>query len=191
MIPLLAQANGSGELADIRDPVTFYSWMLFAGLALVALAVLLFVVWWVRRRARRASIVVVPPPIAPAVWARSEFDRIAAESSRLDDKAFTSGVSDILRAYLERAFEVPAPERTTEEFLQLIGDHPVFQGRLNEALDTFLRRSDLVKFARQSIDASQRAPMLDEARQVVEEAEELRRPAAPVPGAPPVKGGEA
>jgi hypothetical protein len=181
---LLAQVPvPAEELADIRDPVNFVPWLIVGAVVLALLLLAGLAAWLWRLRARRREAAPVVPEIPPALWARGEFDRIAATSASLDDKAFTSAVADVLRAYLERAFAVPAPERTTEEFLQLIGEHAVFAGPLRATLDTFLRRSDLVKFARQPLDARQREPMLEEARAVVEEAELLRTP-PPAQGAP-------
>lgn len=175
MIDLLGQTP-MAQWADIREPVAIYSWLFIGSLAAIIVIALLVLFWALRRRRRKLNTVALEPVIPPAIWAREQFDRIEAESAHLDDKHYTSGVADVLRTYLERAFEVPAPERTTEEFLQLVGDHPIFADAMRTSLDSFLRRCDLVKFARQSLGQSERAPILSEARMVVEKAETKRVP---------------
>jgi hypothetical protein len=49
---------------------------------------------------------------------------------------------------LERRFHLPAPERTTEEFLQDLQRTLVLQPRHKELLADFLTECDLIKFAR-------------------------------------------
>lgn len=173
-----AQNLSPTELADIRDPVTFVPWLLVAAVILVILLLSLLFLAFLRIRRRRRSRAATEPSIAPDEWARSELQRLERESGSLDDKAFASGVADVLREYLERAFRLPAPERTTEEFLQLLSADQTFQEKLKEALRAFLLRSDLVKFARQPLGADNRGTMMAEARQVVDQAEAQRRQSA-------------
>ncbi len=174
----LAAQSAAQALADIRDPVRFVPWLLVLASILAVLLTALALWLFIRYRRRQAATATVAPTIPPAEWARRELDRLESGSTTLDDKTFASGVADVLREYLERAFALPAPERTTEEFLQLVSGNPYFREDLKNALQTFLTRSDLVKFARQNLGAEMRGPIIAEAREVVREAEEQRQRAS-------------
>ncbi|MFP4541164.1 MAG: DUF4381 family protein [Opitutales bacterium] len=170
----LAQAEPAG-LADIREPILFWPWWVWLLAALVVVAVAGLVWAFLRyRRQRAAAAALPPPPPLPAEWARAQFERIAAERAAMDDKTYVSALSDVLRGYLQRAFGLPATERTTEEFFELTTQRGVFAESLRSELMAFLERADLVKFARQTIASAQQERLLDEARGVVETAEASR-----------------
>ena len=63
-------------------------------------------------------------------------------------KAFYERISTILRHYIEDRFELRAPERTTEEFLQELKHSPVLPDSDKQNLAEFLNHCDLVKFAK-------------------------------------------
>ena len=164
-------ADGAG-FADIREPVWFLSWALIAGIIAFWLMGILLMLLFIRsRKRRRLKAAEGPPPIPPSEWIRLEFSRLEEGGASLDDRGYSSRVSDLLRRYLELAFSLPAPERTTEEFLQIIGQHPVFGASIAAPLQRFLTRVDLVKFARQPMSPGERDQLLSEARSVVEQAE--------------------
>jgi hypothetical protein len=71
---------------------------------------------------------------------------------------------------------MPAPERTTEEFLQVATNHVWLQGELTTLLRRFLEFCDLAKFAGQQFGAEERAQLLNAAREFIETAEKLRQP---------------
>jgi hypothetical protein len=94
-------------------------------------------------------------------------------------------VSDALRWYLEERFEFRAPERTTEEFLEELRQTDRLLPDQKEVLGDFLRRCDLVKFARYEPARSELLELHGMAVRLVEETE----PVAPVSGAVPGRGG--
>jgi hypothetical protein len=62
--------------------------------------------------------------------------------------AFSIAVSDIIRSYIERAFDFTATHRTTEEFLRDLLELPNSAlARHRALLAEFLHQCDLVKFA--------------------------------------------
>ena len=61
---------------------------------------------------------------------------------------FYTRLSDIVRRYLEDQFGLRAPERTTEEFLQVVSRGSGLSPAHQALLGAFLQESDLVKFAR-------------------------------------------
>jgi hypothetical protein len=73
---------------------------------------------------------------------------------------------------VEDRFELRAPELTTEEFLNSVGQSPDFSRDHQQLLREFLRQADLVKFAgvRPAEDDIQRS--IDSARRFIEETRE-------------------
>jgi len=99
--------------------------------------------------ARRAARMRSPPPPPAHLVALAEL-RAVQGSGLLDDgrlAEYTDRVSDILRRYLEARFALPAPERTTEEFLDEVARAPVLDRRRKQFLADYLAQCDLVKFA--------------------------------------------
>ena len=105
------------------------------------------IVWWVRfRPGQRGFRPVGPPPVPPHVRALEDLRRLE-EELEAPAKVFFSRLTDILRAYLEGAFQIPATDRTTAEIsaelksLTISMDHRL-------GLRTVLEDGDLAKFAK-------------------------------------------
>lgn len=136
------------ELAsEIRGPVeidtrAWWWWAIAAGATVAAGAF----VWWLMRRPTPQPVVT---PIAPGEWARREFDLL--ESQRLPERGDVEGffvrLSDVVRTYLERRYQIAAPDQTTQEFLSQAAHHPDLAGEHERTLGAFLRSADMVKFA--------------------------------------------
>jgi hypothetical protein len=88
----------------------------------------------------------------------------------LDDKAYASGLSDVLRRYIEEAFAVRAPERTTEEFFEEASQHADLKGDFAYRLEEFLTLIDLVKFARLPLVNEKREELFQAGVHFVEES---------------------
>jgi len=143
-------------LDDLRDAVGPFElppdpagWGVVLGipLAVLALAGAAFALRFAlrRREERRRS---PPPPPAHEV-ALAELREIR-ESGLLEEgriSEYTDRVSDVLRRYLEARFALPAPERTTEEFLDEVARAPVLDRTRKRFLADYLAQCDLVKFA--------------------------------------------
>ncbi len=132
-----------GPLAPLREHGPLWPWLLAAA-ALGAAAVPLV---WRRLAAARAA------RLRRSAWdiARARLDALVAKprpagGDTID--AFFVELSAIIRSYLERRFELRAPELTTEEFLAVASTSPDLTGEHRSFLRDFLRRADMVKFAR-------------------------------------------
>ncbi len=128
---------------QLEDPVRFARikrWF-YGGLAAVALAVGVYLL-----RHRKALI---PPPTPPHEIAYEALRRLVALDlvEKGEIELFFVYLSKILRDYVENRFEVMAPERTTEEFLQEAASHAAL-GVHQTSLGRFLSQCDQVKFAR-------------------------------------------
>ncbi len=180
------------DIRDIHDPIPLTFWEQH-GLQIAVgtpLAVLLlgFLLWLVLRK--KAKI-----PLTPIERARLELAAARVEIATGGDKAFAVQVSDTVRRYLEDACRMPAPERTTEEFLVEAAKHPWLRGELTDLLRKFLEWCDLAKFAGQQFGQPQREQLLAAAAQFLEAAENHLHPPAknaptkPSPSAPPPLAG--
>ncbi len=126
------------------------------------------------------------PPVVLTAYQRALQELEIAKNLHAagEDKKFAIAASDAVRRYLENAYKMPAPERTTEEFLQEAARHAWLQGELTVLLKRFLEFCDLAKFAGQQFGEEERGQLLASARAFLDAAEKLREP-PPVPGKPP------
>jgi hypothetical protein len=166
---LVPSAAATNTLRDIKPPVEIPSgWARLAWTAgALALAALLFWAWkyW---QVRRASIPPVPV-IPPHVRAKQKLQEALALIG--DPKAFCILVSDTVRWYLEERFDFHAPERTTEEFLYELQGTDLLTRDQKESLSEFLRRCDLVKFARYEPREPELQQLHGSALRLIEETE--------------------
>ena len=143
-------ATNSLATADIRDikaPVEiasgwFWLWCLLGALGIALAAYFAWRHWQKLRAKTKPEEVIIPPHVR----ARRKLE----QALRLiyEPRPFCIAVSDALRAYLEEAFSLRAPERTTEEFLDELQSSASLSFSQKQLLGDFLMRCDLVKFAR-------------------------------------------
>lgn len=142
--------------ADIRGikppmgvPITFMEVLPYL-LALLAAAGLVRLAYIVMKKRRKGEGFIPGPPPRPPHEVALEALR-ALESEKLWQrgrvKEYYSGVSDILRAYIERRYAVPAMESTSDETLGFVPIRSL-PGSEHDTLRGILIRSDLVKFAK-------------------------------------------
>jgi hypothetical protein len=85
----------------------------------------------------------------PASWLRRRLAQLRAQNLDTPERIvrFYTDLADLLRHYLERRFGLPAPSRTTREFLGDIQNSSALAVDQRALLEQFLRHCDLVKFA--------------------------------------------
>lgn len=132
---------------------------------------------WLRRRlfGEPAPAIALEPPADE--WARRELAALVAENliSKGQIKPFYYRISDIVRGYIERRFEVSAREMTTEEFLLAAAGDGRFGPAITTELKRFLGSCDLVKYARYQPDVSEGDRLVTAAGEFVEQT----RPSQP------------
>jgi hypothetical protein len=143
------------DIRDIHGPILHHveAWwpylVIGAGMLLLALVV--------RRLARTRAT-------TPAERALRALEAARAEH---DPERFSTRVSDSIRVYVEGAFGVHAPRRTTDELLaDLMTDGSAVAAH-REELGSFLGYCDLAKYARWSLSEPDRAGMLASAERFV------------------------
>ena len=95
--------------------------------------------------------------------------RLDAAWGMADSKAYASAASSAVRDYISAVFGIPAPERTTEEFLKLAAGSEKLPDEAREKVAEILRHSDMAKFARQDFDTNARENMMSLARAFIAE----------------------
>lgn len=165
-VPSLSNTN-LADIRGIKGPVRIpstYEWLWWTLGSLVVLAALVALWRYFRRRAEAPKPVAVVPPH------RKAKDRLRnAEQLLSDPYAFCSLVSDVLRGYLEDRFDLHAPERTTEEFMQEMRGSAKLRPDHKALLEDFLARCDLVKFARFEPSQPELKGLLDAALRFIDE----------------------
>lgn len=168
---LLAEAADTADIRDIKAIFEFQSkiplWYYIVGgllfLALVGGAIL----WW--KKSRR---LVPEGPIdsRPAWEIASERLAILKEKDYLvagEIKLFYVELSEIIRWFLSRMYDIPVLDMTTYEFLSEIALQDIDE-ELNKRLTDFLQFADLVKFAKHIPESNKIVSDFDEATAIID-----------------------
>ena len=157
------------DIRDIRLPppqplldflAQYWLWLLCGVLLLLLLPVALRLWRWRATRRKPASL--LDATLTALEAARPQ---LAAG----DVEGFCVRVSEVIRDYMERRFEVHALSLTTFEFLHACLADPVAGlADHREALERFLRLCDLAKFARWSPSGPEMEALLGSARTFVQ-----------------------
>jgi hypothetical protein len=101
-------------------------------------------------------------------------ERLRGATELLSDPyAFCSLVSDVTRVYLEERFNLHAPDRTTEEFLDELRNSSRLNDEHKALFENFLMKCDLVKFAREEPTEPELRGLLDAALRLIDETREV------------------
>lgn len=167
------------QIEDIRSPLRasrrWWPWLL-------ALLVAAAAGWWAHRRLgeKEGELAQAPPPDPrPAdVIALEALAALRASAlwSERRYKEFYAALTDVLRQYLERRYEIPATRLTTAELLRHLKQSEVERSAVMTIKGVF-DRADLVKFAKLSPEDSWGPSDLDSAAGAVQ----ATRPAPPAP----------
>ncbi len=175
----------AGDIRDIKAPVEipsgwFWFWCVAGALAAAAFSCFAWR-FWQNLRARPQALEVIIPPHERARRKLQQALKLIYEP-----RLFCIEVSDTLRAYLEEAFSMRAPERTTEEFLSELQSSALLSLTQKRSLADFLMRCDLVKFARDEPTVEQLKELLvDETSYFQPRSETVPAPAEPSSGSKP------
>ncbi|MCP4747648.1 MAG: hypothetical protein GY874_16130 [Desulfobacteraceae bacterium] len=144
--PAATEMSDIHDIKPIVDMGTDLLWLLWVLAALAALAIAAYLVrrLWLRRKRPLAQApgVVLPEPDQEAYQA---LDKLETDDG-LEVKPFYFKLSSILRRYIERRFNFPAQEMTTEELLPHV-NRLELSVDLAQPLKAFCHHADPIKFA--------------------------------------------
>ncbi|MBS4034285.1 MAG: hypothetical protein KGZ85_07475 [Ignavibacterium sp.] len=161
------------DIKDIKPPVRIpLNWWMIAlwiliGLILIALLVYLYKKYW---KKKPVDQIIQPKKIKIPlhIEALSKLDKL--DSEQLWQKGFIkdyhSRITEIIREYFEKRFDLPALEMTTSESLRDLAKHPEAVNVLN-ITEKFLSNADLVKFAKYQPLAIVNEEMMTQAKEIV------------------------
>ena len=159
----------------IQIPWTFAEMLPYILLVLLVVTIVLFIIYYLKQRKKE--------PVASSIWEQTDVPAYAAALSKLEAlrksnylkeekfKLFFSELTDIIRRYLEKRFEVDALEMTSNEILSATND--LLEKEDHNKLEYILVLSDLVKFARHK-------PLVDESEQRLNYAFEIVKNTIPM-----------
>ena len=166
------------EIKDIKPPIRLfnYMWMIYVGIALL----LLVIGYFVYRKYFKNK----PEPVAKPKVERIPLHQIvmrkldALEKQELWQngkvKEYHTRITEIIRDYFEKQFNLPALELTTTDSLEQLSRHP--QGvKVLDITSQFLSNADLVKFAKFSPLENINREMMSQAREIVKKTYSLQR----------------
>ncbi len=150
-LPPDAKDTGA-NLFDVRPPeaVPVRTWRLvWALLAVLAVALLAFGLVRYSRRPRPVVTVPAKPPEPAHVRARAALDSLAKQNlpAQGRSKEFYFRLSEIVRGYLGETYQFEALESTTPELLEALRSRHT-PGLPVEDLTTFANQSDFVRYAK-------------------------------------------
>ena len=143
-------------ITDIKDiekaPIWWWGiirWILLA-LVLIGLAIGGYYLWrWYKKHHQPAEEQIDPELLRPAdEVALEKLDEIKASKIWKDGKVkeYQTDLTDVVREYIGRRFDVHSTEKTSDETLQAM--KPLLEKDLFERLKSMLQLADLVKFAK-------------------------------------------
>ena len=112
----------------------------------------LLIIFYLRKRKKTGIDDKKEKLIDPYEEALSAITALKEEQSILSPKPFIFRLSEILRIYVEKVFNVPAMELTGEEFMREIASHSFFKNRYDEILREFIRQGDRIKYSEENFE---------------------------------------
>ena len=168
-------STGGDELRDItgieqaaRAPARPW-WPYTFGSAAVLMMSLFLVGWRYYRRSSDKT------ELHSGSWALAELERIeslARGAGQGQLERYPAMLSEMIRVYLDKRFQLRAPRQTTPEFFHDIKDSSLFNSGHRQLLKDFLERCDLAKFAHIQFTLEECRALAQSARKFVEETAE-------------------
>ena len=153
------------ELSKVHKPAHHYYYWLAGGGLLAAVIVL----WLIIRQHKRNQHAISQPPWVIASEQLNQLRQTASNGSQ--PLAWcVAKLTDVVRSYLSKQFQLPAQQQTTEEFFtDLQQKNSPLNSQQISYLKEFMRSADLVKFANIKPDAQTFYQAVDRAEELVQE----------------------
>jgi len=168
----LLKVNTQAEIKDVKNPESIpYDWRLIVLWILLALMLIgggWYLYQWNRKR--KAGLANIPkkiilPPHVEALNALKELELKQLWQKGMV-KEYHSEITEIIRSYFEKKFNLPALELTTTEVNLQLSQRKGAENIIDIA-NEFLNNADLVKFAKFKPENSVNAEMMKQAVEIV------------------------
>jgi len=168
------------EIKDIKPPIRpfDYFFLIYILIALTILSILVYYFIYKKYWKRKQELIVQKKEekLLSHQLALRKLEQL--EKEELWQKGFLkdyhSKITDIIREYFEKQFDLPALERTTTESLKLLSKHS--QGvKVLDITSQFLNNADLVKFAKYAPLEIVNVEMMSQARSIVKKTARLEK----------------
>ena len=144
------------DIHDIRPPVMvgmdpFFLRAVLMVLALVLLGGVAFLVYrYLRQRQQGAdsNLLMLPMPLAPRAAAMNALSRLE-DSMESNPRDYYFRLTEIIKRFMGRHFNIKAPEMTTQELIAVLRDLKLDRELFSEIRD-FMLFSDMIKYAGQA-----------------------------------------
>ena len=175
------EVDSSMAVTDIKDiekaPIWWWGiirWILLA-LGIALLGVGLYYLWqWYQRNRKPEEEPIAPELLRPAdEVALEKLDEIKAAKIWKDGKVkeYQTELTDVVREYIGRRFDVHSTEKTSDETLREM--KPLIDKDLFDRLKNMLQLADLVKFAKWHTTPDENEQALTTAYEFVNETKEV------------------
>ena len=175
------EVDSSLAITDIKDieKAPIYWWGIIRWILLALAVIGLFVgayygVQWYRKHFLKEEDVIEPELLRPAdEVALEKLDEIKAQKIWKDGKVkeYQTELTDVVREYISRRFDVQSTEKTSDETLRAM--KPLIDKELFAKLSKMLQLADLVKFAKWHTTPDENEQALSTAYEFVKETKEV------------------
>ena len=175
------EVDSSLAITDIKDieKAPIYWWGILRWILLALAVIGLFVgayygVQWYRKHFLKEEEVIEPELLRPAdEVALEKLDEIKAQKIWKDGKVkeYQTELTDVVREYIGRRFDVQSTEKTSDETLRAM--KPLIDKELFAKLNKMLQLADLVKFAKWHTTPDENEQALSTAYEFVNETKEV------------------
>lgn len=168
----------SNQIADIKQvmdpPINWKAILRIALMVILVLIVLIVVYFLVRKYIFKKPIFesAAPEVILPSyVVALNQLEKIRGEKAWLNNRAkeYHTELTDVLRTYIEKTFDVPCMEMTSEEIISNMNHLRFENKKAYTSLTQILKLADLVKFAKWEATSAEHEQSLANAIEFVNE----------------------
>ncbi len=163
------------EINDIKGPVELpadKTWLIGAAFGIFGIIIALLLLVYLSSKKKLVATPVIQRPAHEIALERLNalLAEKLVEAGKI--KEFYEKLSYIIRLYIEHRFNLKAPERTTEEFLQEASASADLPDNYKDKLKEFLLHCDMVKFAKYAPTTDEIDKSTDLARNFIEETKQ-------------------
>jgi len=145
------------KLMDIKKPfdapLSFKEIAPYLLYGVLGILIILLIIYLIRKKKKKEPVFKPAKPSEPAhILAIRELEQLKNKKlwQKGETKAYHSELTEIIRKYIERRFQVPAMEQTSDEILEVFDKNKYIDEDSRKELEEMFRTADLVKFAKAS-----------------------------------------